>query len=169
VHHHSKGNQAARESIDRSSGAGSHGRDADTILDFTDHEQTSKANPIFTVSVTVRDFKPVDDFVVRWEFPLFVKDRTGLDPGNLKQKSAKQSGRPAKEQPDMQAIMAALYGAEKDGGLTWTQLKKASGVPRTTLNMRLKKLKAQGEIIYTKPTQHYSLSLKNAQDWHATI
>jgi hypothetical protein len=168
VHHHSKGNQAEREAIDRGSGAGSHGRDADTILDFTDHEQTSKANPIFTVSVTVRDFKPVDDFVVRWEFPIFIKDQTGLDPNNLKQRPSKgQSGRPNKEKTDLQAIMAALYGAEKDGGLSWTQLEKASSVPGTTLTRRLNKLKTQGEILYSKVTQLYSLSLKNAKDWNA--
>jgi hypothetical protein len=167
VHHHSKGNQADKESIDRGSGAGSHGRDADTILDFTDHDQTSKTNPIFSVSVTVRDFKTVDKFVIRWEFPLFVKDTTGLDPDDLKQRPRKSGGRP-KDDSAKGKIMAALYGAEKEGGLTRNRLEYATGISRSSLDRHCKELVKKGEILHSTFTHLYTLSLKNAQAWHAT-
>jgi hypothetical protein len=115
-----KGNQAEKEAIDRGSGAGSFGRDPDVILDFTDHEDTSPAKPIFSVSVIIREFEHIGDFVVYWEPPLLIKDTTGLNPHDLKQRQ--KAGRPKKDKEYDQAIMAALYGAEEGGGLSWTRL-----------------------------------------------
>ena len=83
--HYSKGNQAAKESIDRISGSGVFARDPDTILSFTRHEEPDA----FTVEATLRNFKPVEPFVVRWQYPLMRRDG-GLDPAKLKQ----QGGRP---------------------------------------------------------------------------
>jgi archaellum biogenesis ATPase FlaH len=91
VHHHSKGSQGEKEAIDRGSGAGSFSRDGDTLIDFTPHETTSKTKPVFTVTITVRDFNPIDDFVVYWEFPLFIKDVSGLNPTDLKKRKSGSS------------------------------------------------------------------------------
>jgi hypothetical protein len=84
--HFSKGNQAAKESIDRVSGAGVFARDPDSILTLTRHE----ANGAYTVEATLRNFAPIESFVVRWEYPLFVPD-SDLDPAKLKQ--PKKGGR----------------------------------------------------------------------------
>ena len=46
---------------------------------FTKHEQADA----FTVEVTVRNFKPVAPFVVRWQYPLMRPDES-LDPARLK-------------------------------------------------------------------------------------
>jgi hypothetical protein len=78
--HYSKGNQAQKESIDRIGGSGVFGRDPDTILNFTRHEEED----CFTVEMTLRNHPPQNPFVVRWEYPLFVVDSV-LDPNRLKQ------------------------------------------------------------------------------------
>ena len=78
--HYSKGNQAQKESIDRIGGSGVFGRDPDTILNFTRHEEQD----CFTVEMTLRNHPPREPFVVRWEYPLFAVDSL-LDPNRLKQ------------------------------------------------------------------------------------
>jgi hypothetical protein len=77
--HYSKGNQAAKESIDRVCGSGVFARDPDTILNFTRHAEDN----CFTVEATLRNHPPIPPFVVRWEHPLMVADDT-LDPARLK-------------------------------------------------------------------------------------
>jgi hypothetical protein len=86
--HFSKGNQATKESIDRVSGAGVFARDPDSILMFTKHA----TDGAYTVEATLRNFAPFEPFVVRWEYPRFVRDNT-LDPAELKQ--PKKGGRSA--------------------------------------------------------------------------
>jgi hypothetical protein len=80
VHHHSKGNQATKDSLDRSSGAGAWSRDPDAILDLSEHKKSTPEDRSFTAEITVRDFSPINDFVVRWDFPLLKRDTEGLDP-----------------------------------------------------------------------------------------
>lgn len=77
--HYSKGNQAAKESIDRISGSGVFSRDPDSILSFTKHEQDGA----FTVDCTLRNHPAIEPFVVEWDFPIFKVGN--LDPDNLKQ------------------------------------------------------------------------------------
>ena len=78
--HYSKGNQAAKNSIDRISGSGVFARDPDSILTFTAHEEPKA----FTVEPTLRNFEPVPPFVVRWDYPL-MRRVDHLDPERLKQ------------------------------------------------------------------------------------
>ena len=68
--HFSKGNQAGKESIDRVSGSGVFGRDPDSILSLTPHEERD----CFTLEATLRIFPPIDPVVLRWAFPLFDRD-----------------------------------------------------------------------------------------------
>jgi hypothetical protein len=77
--HFSKGNQAAKESMDRIGGSGVFARDPDTILTLTRHEKEGS----FTVEPILRNHPPVAPFVVGWDFPLMYRDDT-LDPANLK-------------------------------------------------------------------------------------
>jgi hypothetical protein len=78
--HFSKGNQASKESIDRISVSGAFARDPDSILVFTRHEEEDA----YTVEATLRNHKPIEPFVVRWQFPLMEPDET-LNPARLKQ------------------------------------------------------------------------------------
>ena len=94
--HFSKGNQSAKESIDRISGSGVFARDPDSILVFTKHEEENA----FTVECTLRNLAPVAPFVVRWEFPL-MRPAIELDPTALK----KTASRPAKLKPDPDQVL----------------------------------------------------------------
>ena len=128
--HYSKGNQAAKESIDRISGSGVFARDPDTILNFTRHE----TNDAFTVEATLRNFKPVPPFVVRWQFPL-MRRADELDPAKLKQ----PAGRPKKYS------VSSILGCLKGKRLTTSKwLERASseiGIPRTQFYELLKEAK----------------------------
>jgi hypothetical protein len=78
--HFSKGNQAAKEAIDRISGSGVFARDPDSILVMTAHEEER----CFTVEATLRNFKPLEPFVIRWDYPVMRRDDS-LNPRQLKQ------------------------------------------------------------------------------------
>jgi len=61
--HYAKGNAANKETIDRVSGSGVFARDPDSLINFTRHEKEDA----FTVEAALRNFKPVEPFVVRWQ------------------------------------------------------------------------------------------------------
>lgn len=82
-HHFSKGNQAAKESIDRISGSGVFGRSPDAIVILTKHEEKD----VFTVETTLRNFKSMDPFCVEWNYPLMMRN-TSADPMKLKKPGA---------------------------------------------------------------------------------
>lgn len=77
--HFSKGNQAAKEAIDRISGSGVFARDPDTILTLTRHAEEDS----FVVDATLRNFPKIAPFVVSWQFPLMRVNNT-LNPEDLK-------------------------------------------------------------------------------------
>jgi hypothetical protein len=79
--HFSKGNQADKNPMDRSSGSGVHARDPDTIIVFTRHKEENA----YTVDFFLRCYPEVPSFVVRWDFPLMVRDNN-LDPKELLKK-----------------------------------------------------------------------------------
>jgi hypothetical protein len=81
--HYSKGNQAAKEAIDRIGGSGVFARDPDSMLNFTRHEE----NDCFTVDATLRNHAPIQPFVVRWKFPLMCAELC-LNPEKLKRPGA---------------------------------------------------------------------------------
>ena len=87
AHHFAKGNQAGKEGMDRPSGSSVFARDPDTGLVITPH----KEKDCFTVEASIlRDFPPIEPFVIRRNFPVSVRDDT-IDPKDLK--------RPAKSKP----------------------------------------------------------------------
>ncbi|MFC1479159.1 AAA family ATPase [Planctomycetota bacterium] len=79
THHFTKGDPSGKEAIDRGSGSGVIGRDADAMLVFTRHTE----DQAFTVEAILRDHPPIDPFVVQVEYPLTVRN-DDLDPTNLK-------------------------------------------------------------------------------------
>ena len=97
--HYSKGNQAAKESIDRIGGSGVFARDPDTILTMTAHEEPDA----FTVDATLRNFAPIKPFCVRWDYPL-LKLAPDLLPENLRQPGARST----KIKPEPLEVLALL-------------------------------------------------------------
>jgi hypothetical protein len=132
VHHHSKGNQSEKDSLDRGSGAGAWSRDPDSILDLIKHSEDAKVERIYTAEITVREFPPIEKFVVRWEFPLLVRDEQGLDPEDIKKPS--KGGRSGAESLDK--ILIALRTAEcvcEQPGLSATAIERVTGLCRKTV------------------------------------
>jgi AAA domain/DnaB-like helicase N terminal domain len=132
--HFSKGNQAAKESIDRISGAGAFARDPDTIITLTKHE----TDDAYAVECTLRNFPPVAPFCLRWEYPLFVPDDS-LDPGRLKKPAG---GR--KPTYSMDDLVGCLRGRE----LTTEEFKKAvidkTGMSARTFHKLLREAEESG-------------------------
>jgi hypothetical protein len=85
--HFSKGNQSMKEAIDRFCGSGVWGRDPDALIALTAHKETD----CYTADVVLRSFRPLDPFVVRFEFPLFLP-AADLDPQDLKAPPGKKAG-----------------------------------------------------------------------------
>lgn len=92
-HHHSKGAQGLKSSIDRGSGSGVFGRAPDAVLDLTQLvlepgtlQMLSEVKSFaatsgltgWRVSFTLREFAPKDELDVWFKFPLHEPDTTGL-------------------------------------------------------------------------------------------
>ena len=127
--HFSKGNQAAKESIDRIAGSGVFARDPDTIVVMTRHE----AEDSYTVDATLRNFPPVAPFCVRWITPIMMRDRN-LDPDNLKKPGKKEQKFFTKDLLDNLGDGEMLLPAWK------TQTCRATGMSERTFDKRKKEL-----------------------------
>jgi hypothetical protein len=144
--HYSKGNQAKKEAIDRVGGSGVFGRDPDSILDFTRHEQ----DDCFSVEATLRNHPPIQPFVVRWEFPLLVVDES-LDPTDLK----KAGRKPETSPDDVLDLLAAKPLTEAE----WRELaRKKLHISRRTFERRLAAIKVKKSAVF-----------EDDGKWHATF
>jgi RecA-family ATPase len=108
--HFSKGLQAGKEHADRISGSGVFARDPDTILTLTRHEEAD----CFTIEATLRNFPPLEPFVVRWAWPLFER-ADGLNPAALKS----AAGRPKNKTPTLDEYLLLFPDS-------WTRTPKES-------------------------------------------
>jgi len=68
AHHFAKGNQSAKNAIDRASGGGVFARWPDVMITMTDH----KEEDALTVEMALRNFAPKKPFVMRFEYPLWL-------------------------------------------------------------------------------------------------
>ena len=68
-HHYAKGDASAKASIDRMSGSGVFARDPDCIISLDVHSEPEH----FIVEPTLRAFAPIEQFVIRWDFPIMRK------------------------------------------------------------------------------------------------
>ena len=144
AHHYSKGNQSGKEAIDRASGSGVFGRHCDTILNITRHE-VENAHVIESV---LREFKPLEPFVVRWEHPVMVRD-TCLNPRKLKTPLTKA---PVYTEKDLLAVIAT-------GAKTCTEWKRIvmeqTQMSDATFSRLLRKVKTMPGVICDPQTKHY--------------
>jgi hypothetical protein len=108
--HFAKGNASAKETIDRISGSGVFARDPDSLVVFTRHE----AEGAFVVEMILRNLPPVEPFVVKWQYPLFLRENS-LDPTRLKQ----MGGRPAKHKAEH---LLELLGDQRLKSGEWSKL-----------------------------------------------
>lgn len=82
--HFSKGDQSEKEAMDRVSGSGAWARDPDSLITMTAHEEAE----CYTVEGTLRNLSPIYPFVVKWDFPLFVR-QDDLSPDRLRRPGPK--------------------------------------------------------------------------------
>jgi hypothetical protein len=145
--HYSKGNQASKETIDRISGSGVFARDPDTILNFTRHEEEDA----FTVEATLRNFKPVDPFAVRWQHPL-MRSADDLDPTKLKNIKGRR------QQHTVEKILDLLKAEKGRKWATTTWQKKCEsekGVSKSTFYELLDKAKTDPQLKQTPAGQWF--------------
>ena len=161
VHHHSKGNQSAKESLDRSSGAGAWSRDPDAVLDLVEHRESTQEKRIFTAEITVRDFPPIGNFVTRWDFPLLQRDTEGLDPTELKHPPPKP-GRPKQDITEL--VMSIFRAFDQDGGTTSKQVAEVILINLRTVQRKIKEL-MPGRLAKAPTIGGYQLSLAERNDW----
>jgi hypothetical protein len=144
--HYAKGNASGKETIDRISGSGVFIRDPDTVLNFTRHEEKDA----FTVEATLRNFKSVEPFVVRWQYPL-MRRADDLDPAKLKQ----PKGRPTKH--TAAKLVEVLKQQKRE--LTTPEWQKfcqsEKGVPKSTFYELQDEAKALPEVRQTKAGQWF--------------
>ena len=109
------------------SGSGVFARDPDTILVLSHHQEDG----VFVVEATVRDFKPVDPFCVKWSYPLMTY-APEENPDDLKTND--------KHKFDQNELIALI----EPGGTTYAKLaekaKTEMNMPKPTLTRYLKRL-----------------------------
>jgi hypothetical protein len=129
--HYSKGNQAGKNAIDRVSGSGVFARDPDSLLNFTAHDE---GEGFYSIDATLRNFPPLESFVVNWNFPLFGR-RNDLDPAALK----KATGRPPKYSAER------LLDALTDG-MTSGEWEEAGGMCNEVYLRLRRELESSGRV-----------------------
>ena len=141
--HFAKGSASQKAAIDRISGSGVFAREPDSLITLTPHVVDS----CFTADFILRDFSPVESFVVRWDFPLMQR-ADNLNPQDLKQPSR---GRPKVHKAEN---ILKLLGSEHLSSGAWKTRAEASGISDTTFYELLKTLKTSG-CIATDASDHY--------------
>jgi RecA-family ATPase len=101
--HYSKGNQSAKDPVDRIGGSGVFARDPDVILTMTPHEDKDA----YVVDLTLRALPQVDPFVVSWQGVQFHRD-DAADPARLR--AAGKTAKTAKAKYKL-GTLADTYGA----------------------------------------------------------
>ena len=154
-HHHSKGAQGSKKSIDRASGSGVLTRDPDAIIDFSEIDITqqkgkeldwddsvSDYRSAWRVSSSLREFRSFKPINLWFDYPIHRIDTTGEldkyflegDPkNNLKQ--FKTSLEDKKNE-----LREAYYNMEHSCGVTVSALAEAMGKERKTVAKWLKDL-----------------------------
>lgn len=134
--HFAKGDASKKESIDRIAGSGVFARDPDSILVATYHEEKDS----LTISTILRNFPPVEDFVVKWNFPLLTPN-PALDPADIR-----KGGRTEEFTADR------LLGCLKDGAtsLEWQKAAlETLGCARATFHRKRVGLEKRNLVVVT--------------------
>jgi hypothetical protein len=139
AHHFAKGDSAAKNAVDRMSGAGAWGRDPDSILVLTPHEEPG----CFTVSPVLRNLPQVDEFVLRWDYPL-MRVASDLNPEALRRPQSKNKVCSDRE------FVESVLGAESRGYKgVMAKAREVLDMSEATANRYLTRLKAAGLICHS--------------------
>ncbi len=143
IHHSTKGSQSEKRVTDVGAGAGSQSRAADCHLILREHEEDDTV----VLDAAVRSFPPVEPIVLRWEYPLWVRDEFG-DPQQLKGSQNKKDEKQAQEDKEgMEQIAVVL---DKDGPALASVIRLRSGLGRTRAERLLGIMTQGGQIEATE-------------------
>ena len=143
-HHHSKGKQGEKNAIDRGSGSGVFGRDADAILDLspielTEFQKDMLADPNATawrLETILREFAPLPQTDIWFEYPLHRVDTTGeLKQNGITGSSAGNHSSQAKSPAQKLEKLEFAYASNAFPGheVTVTDMASTMGVDEKTV------------------------------------
>jgi hypothetical protein len=156
-HHFAKGNQAGRDMLDRASGSGVFARDADTIITMTPHENDGA----FIVEFGLRNFAPVEKFVIVRRHPLMVRD-SELNPDAPRMPANATNGLRGRGRPgvvpdsEFLALLAANGADGMDVRDWWGAVEQAIPTSRRNFMRRVDAMARDGLIVRTG--QHVRLA-----------
>jgi len=150
--HFTKGNQYAKDPLDRISGGGSINRDPDNLITLTKHE----VDGAFSVDFTNRDHAPIAPFVVEWKYPLLVRNDE-LDPEDIKKPSNakyQKNGNGNHQEESKTAVVNLIR--EHDDEMTKKEVAELAqsnlNLSRTSVYKKLKELESDKKIFVSKLT-----------------
>lgn len=151
--HFTKGNQAAKDPLDRISGGAALNRHPDCLITLTRHEE----DEAFAVDIITRDYPPFDPFVVKWAHPLF-QPEPALDPEKLKVPRAGRERVYCEEQ-----IIEALQDHDDEFTTTGLQrhLQAETGMKETAFYELLFRLKTKKRIFRSKISKKWNINSGN--------
>jgi hypothetical protein len=149
--HYSKGNQSAKIPMDRISGSGAVGRDADSVLCMTAHEEENH----FVVETVLRNLKPMAPFTIAWEPPLM--NRSELDATRLKQ----HNGRTPRF--SVAQLMEALSSEQLSFSDWFTRCESRFSMSLSTFKNLIAKAKAMDMVLLQKSNDKYVKITKQGQ------
>jgi hypothetical protein len=135
THHMGKGAPGDKQVKDRASGAGAWMRAPDTAIMLTPLSE-EQGDDVYSMEFIERNMKRHAPVGVRFEYPVF-RLQSGLDLNALR-----EAGRP--KETTARDVVKVL---EKEGGLTFSQWLKASGLSESSFKRRMKEAMDEGRVI----------------------
>lgn len=155
-HHHSKGSQGGKRSIDRASGSGVFSRDADAIIDLTplelSEDQKQKPGDVaFCVTSTFREFAATPPFAIRFDYPIHTlapdldpnKTEGSMDGNRVKGNVVKTQLKDERYNEFVRTLEWHLAHGEE---VNQAQLANELDVAKSTINNYLKRANEEVEV-----------------------
>ena len=170
-HHHSKGGQGLKKSMDRASGSGVFARDPDAMLDMIQLKVSNQApDDIATawrISGTLREFPSFPPVNVFFRYPIHVSEETealkdAVEEGSLediynKGREKANQGKKRTKAENIQSVGAAFDAYAKNGEAKLEDMMKYFGMSENTVRDYIKK---NGEF---KIENNIVTEIKNAE------
>lgn len=145
-HHHSKGMQAAKRSMDRASGSGVFARDPDALIDMLELEVPEELRgagaTAWRVEGTLREFERFAPVNLWFEYPVHRVDEAGslanADMGDggassWRAKRGKRKGKPDRAKERRQTLETAYEALQMAGDVTIAGVMEYTGLTRNTV------------------------------------
>ena len=157
-HHHSKGAQGGKKSMDRSSGSGVFARDPDAILDVVELAVPDELRDVikdpnataWKMESTLREFANIKPVNILFQYPLHKVDESGLlesvYPEGSPMKNLSKSSKFTKAEERRESIVNAYAALEGAGPVKIRDMAQYLHVNEGTVRNRINEL--NGEFIY---------------------